>query len=218
MASKKAGWRNAKQAAKRLAPLEAHAIPVIGDLPVAAITTHDVLRVLRPILERIPETASRLRQRMEAVLDAARVKRWRTSENPARWKGHLAGELPQPRKVKRVQHRPALAWYEVGAFMAAVAERDGMAALALRFTILTAARTGEVRGMRWRELDLATKMWTVPADRMKAARMQRVPLSSVALAILAEVRPLDAHPFEGSEDEGTQLVPNKAARAETASR
>ena len=188
--SKKAGWRNAKHAAQWLATLEAHAYPVIGDRPVASIATDDVLRVLRPIWERIPETASRLRQRMEAVLAAARVKGWRTGENPARWKGHLAGELPQPRKVKRVLHRPALAWQDVGMFIAALAKRDGIASQALRFTILTAARTGEVRGMRWREVDLGAKVWVVPADRMKAARMHRVPLSPAALAVLAEVQPL----------------------------
>jgi integrase len=188
--SKKAGWRNAKHAAQWLGTLEAHAFPVIGDLPVSTIATDDVLRVLRPIWERIPETASRLRQRIEAVLDAARVKGWRTGENPARWKGHLAGELPQPRKVKRVLHRPALAWQDIGTFMAALTERGGISAQALRFTILTAARTGEVRGMRWREVDLETKVWTVPGDRMKAARMHRVPLSPASLAVLAEVRPL----------------------------
>jgi integrase len=188
--SKQAGWRNSKHSAQWLATLEVHAFPVIGDMPVAAIETDDVLRVLRPIWERIPETASRLRQRIEAVLDAARVKGWRTGENPARWKGHLAGELPQPRKVKRVRHRPALAWQEVGAFMAALTERDGISAHALRFVILTAARTGEVRGMRWREVDLDAKVWVVPGDRMKAGRLHRVALSPAALAALAEVRPL----------------------------
>jgi integrase len=153
--SKRAGWRNAKHAAQWMATLEAHAFPMIGDLPVATIDTDDVVKVLRPIWERIPETASRLRQRIEAVLDAARVKGWRTGENPARWKGHLAGELPQPGRVKRVRHRPALAWQDVNAFMSAVAERDGMSAMAFRFVILTAARTGEVRGMRWLEVDLS---------------------------------------------------------------
>ena len=188
--SKRSGWRNAKHAAQWLATLEAHAFTVIGDLPVADVGTDEVLRVLRPIWERIPETASRVRQRIEAVLDAARVKGWRTGENPARWKGHLAGELPQPRKVKRVRHRPALAWQEMGAFMAALAERDGISAQALRFAILTAARTGEVRGMRWREVDLDAKVWAVPGDRMKAGRLHRVALSPAALAALAEVRPL----------------------------
>jgi integrase len=154
------------------------------------VGTDDVLRVLRPIWERVPETASRVRQRIEAVLDAARVKGWRTGENPARWKGHLAGELPQPRKVKRVRHRPALAWQDMGAFMAALDKREGIASQALRFVILTAARTGEVRGMRWREVDLDAKVWSVPGDRMKAGKLHRVALSPAALAVLAEFRPL----------------------------
>lgn len=190
MDSKRSGWRNAKHAAQWMATLNAHAFPVIGHLPVRDVGTDEVLQVLRPIWERIPETASRLRQRIEAVLDAARVKGWCTGENPARWKGHLAGELAQPRKVKRVRHRPALDWHEIGAFMAALGEREGISALALRFVILTAARTGEVRGMHWRELDLDQKIWAVPADRMKAGRLHRVPLSPAALAVLDEVRPL----------------------------
>jgi integrase len=190
MDSKRSGWRNAKHAAQWLATLEAYAFPIIGELPVSAIGTDAVLGVLRPIWERIPETASRVRQRIEAVLDAARVKGWRTGENPARWKGHLAGELPQPRKVKRVRHRPALAWQEMGGFLMALATREGIAAQALRFAILTAARTGEVRGMRWREVDLAAKVWSVPGDRMKAGKLHRVALSPAALAVLAHVQPL----------------------------
>lgn len=188
--SKQSGWRNAKHGAQWSATLEAYVYPIIGDMPVAAIGTNDVLNVLRPIWERVPETASRVRQRMEAVLDAARVKGWREGENPARWKGHLAGALPAPAKVKRVQHRPALPWEQIGAFMAALGAREGIASQALRFVILTAARTGEVRGMRWREVDLAGNMWVVPGDRMKAAKTHRVPLSPAALAILDAVRPL----------------------------
>jgi integrase len=188
--SKRPGWRNPKHGAQWLATLEAYAFPVIGEAPVADVDTAAVLRVLRPIWERVPETASRVRQRIEAVLDAARVKGWRTGENPARWKGHLAGELPQPRKVKRVEHRPALPWERMGEFMAALDDRDGIAALALRFVILTASRTGEVRGMRWREVDLDAKVWTVPGERMKAGRTHRVPLSPASLAVLETVRPL----------------------------
>ena len=191
---KRAGWRNAKHAAQWSATLEAHAFPVIGAIPVASIETDDVLRVLRPIWERIPETASRLRQRVEAVLDSARVQGWRTGENPARWKGHLAGALPPPSKVKRVQHRPALPWQDVSAFIVALSEREGMSALALRFVILTASRTGEVRGMRWREVDLEGKIWVIPGDRMKAEKTHRVPLSPAALAVLAELRPLMRKP------------------------
>ena len=205
--SKRPGWRNAKHAAQWLATLEAYAFPAIGDLPVAAVETDEVLRVLRPIWGRIPETASRVRQRMEAVLDAARVKGWRTGENPARWKGHLAGELPQPRKVMRVRHRPALAWQDVGAFMATLAERDGISAQALRFVILTVARTGEVRGMRWREVDLDAKVWAVPGDRMKAGRLHRVALPPAALAVLAEVRPLMKQPGDLVFPGGRKNVP-----------
>jgi len=192
--SKRSGWRNAKHGAQWLATLEAHVFPAIGDMPVSAVGTDDVLRVLRPIWERVPETASRVRQRVEAVLDAAKVKGWRSGENPARWKGHLAGELPQPRKVKRVAHRPALPWEQVSDFMAALARREGIAAKALRFIILTAARTGEVRGMRWREVDLNGKIWVVPGERMKASKTHRVPLAPAALAVLAEVRPLSKGP------------------------
>ena len=165
-------------------------------MPVSRVGTDDVLRVLRPIWERVPETASRVRQRIEAVLDAARVKGWRTGDNPARWRGHLAGELPQPHKVKRVAHRPALSWQQMGAFMAALAEREGAAAQALRFVILTAARTGEARGMRWREVDLDAKVWAVPGNRMKAGKLHRVPLSPAALAVLGEVRPLMKGPTD----------------------
>jgi integrase len=192
--SKRAGWRSARHAAQWSATLESYAYPFIGDLPVADIDTDGVLQVLRPIWQRIPQTASRLRQRIEAVLDAARVRGWRAGENPARWKGHLSGELPPPGKVKRVRHHPALSWQETGAFLGALTERQGAAMQALRFAILTAARVGEVRGARWKEMDLEAKLWVVPADRMKASRMHRVPLSLSALAVLAEVMPLMKRP------------------------
>jgi integrase len=190
------GWKNPKHGAQWTATMEQYAYPVIGDISVAMIGTDDVLRVLRPIWERVPETASRVRQRIEAVLDAARVKGWRQGDNPARWKGHLAGELPAPGKVKRISHRPALPWQQMAPFMIALCQRDGMAAKALRFTILTATRTGEVRGMRWREVDLNAKVWTIPGDRMKAGKLHRVPLSSAALAVLAEVQPLMKSPVD----------------------
>ena len=185
-----AGWKNPKHGAQWAATLEQYVYPEIGSTPVARIGTDDVLRVLRPIWERIPETASRVRQRIEAVLDAARVKGWRMGENPARWRGHLAGELPPPGKIKRIAHRPALAWQQMSAFMAALTEREGMAAKAVRLAILTATRTGEVRGMRWREVNWEAKVWVIPGQRMKAGRLHRVPLSPAALAVLAEVRPL----------------------------
>jgi integrase len=194
IAAKRPGWRNAKHAAQWQATLAAYAYPVLGDLPAAEVDTDAVLRVLRPVWRRAPETASRLRQRIEAVLDAATAKGWRAGANPARWKGHLDALLPPPRKVQPVRHHPALPWPQMPAFLAALAERGGMAAQALRFAILTAARSGEVRGMTWREVDLAARAWTVPAARMKAGRAHRVPLSAAALAVLDAVRPLATAP------------------------
>lgn len=189
--TKRAGWRSAKHAAQWLATLEQHAFPTIGAKPIATIGTDDVLAVLRPIWDRTPETASRLRQRIEAVLDDARVQGWRleTLANPARWKGHLSASLPSPRKVREVQHHPSLPWQQMAAFMGALAERSGMAAKALRFAILTGARTGAVRLMRWREIDLEAAIWTAPGANMKTKKSHRTPLSPAALALLDEVRP-----------------------------
>jgi integrase len=196
--TKRAGWRSAKHAAQWLATLEKHAFPVIGAKPVAAIGTEDVLAVLRPIWERTPETASRLRQRIEAVLDDARVKGWRAENlaNPARWRGHLSATLPSPRRVRPVQHFPSLPWQQMPAFMTALEKREGMAAKALRFAILTASRTGAVRLMRWREVDLEGAMWTAPAAHMKTKRPHRTPLSPAAVALLREVQPLAKSPAD----------------------
>lgn len=189
VAAKSAGWSSPKHGAQFLATLEQHAFPRIGDTPVRDITTADVLRVLRPIWPSIPETASRIRQRIEAVLDLARVRGWRAGENPARWRGLLSEELPPPRRVQRVEHRPALPWQCLPAFWAALADVTGTGAAALRFAILTAARTGEVRGMRWREVNLDGAVWTVPGARMKARRLHRVALSAAAVELLRAIRP-----------------------------
>jgi integrase len=200
--AKRDGWSNPKHAAQWLATLEQHAFPVIGGMPVREVDLPAVLRVLRPIWPRIPETASRVRQRIEAVLHLARVRGWRAGENPAQWRGLLSEELPQARKVKRVEHRPALPWQQMPAFWAALSEVEGMGAAALRFAILTAARTGEVRGMIWREVNLEATLWTVPGARMKARRAHRVPLSVAALEVLQAVRPerpgLDEYVFPGA--------------------
>ena len=184
-----AEWRNAKHRWQWRATLAKHAFPLIGALPVAEVDTAAVLRVLRPVWAKTPETASRLRGRIESVMDFAWANGWRTGENPARWKGNLAELLPRPDKLARVQHQPALPWQQVPAFMAALWERRGTAALALRFAILTAARTGEVRGMTWGEVDAEARVWVVPGARMKMGQMHRVPLSDAALAVLAEVHP-----------------------------
>ena len=185
-----AGWRNAKHAAQWRATLDAYAIPSMGDLPVALIGTGEVMKALDPIWREKPETASRVRGRIEAVLDYASARGWRTGDNPARWRGHLANLLPARAKLAAVEHHAALAWQDMGAFMEALAAQAGMGALALRLAILTAARSGEVRGATWGEIDMARAIWTVPAARMKAGREHRVPLSDAALAVLAEVAAL----------------------------
>lgn len=186
--SKESGWRNAKHRYQWRATLETYAYPVFGDLPVAEVDTDLVLKALEPIWRSKTETASRLRGRIEAVLDYARVKGYRQGPNPALWRGHLSHLLPAPSDVQTIQHQPALPYAEMPAFMARLRERDGTSARALEFVILTAARTGEVLGARWREFDLADGVWTVPAERMKARREHRVPLSTVALDIVEGMR------------------------------
>lgn len=190
IAAHEASWRNAKHRQQWGNTLADYAFPVLGKLGVGMIGTADVTRVLEPIWRDKPETAARVRGRIEAVLDYAAAREWRTGENPARWRGHLANILPARAKLARVEHHAALPWRDVGAFMATLAEQEGIAALALRFAILTAARTGEVIGARWGEIDASNAIWTVPAARMKAQQEHRVPLSDAALAVLAEMAKL----------------------------
>lgn len=186
----RAGWRNAKHAAQWESTLATYAYPVIGALPVAAIDTGHVTRILEPIWNEKAETAGRVRGRIEAVLDYAKVHGWRTGENPARWKGHLDQALPARAKVSKVEHHAALPWGEIGAFMVELDKQDGMAALVLRFAILTAARTGEAIGARWSEIDMQAAVWTIPPERIKAGKEHRVPLSDDALAVLGEAAKL----------------------------
>jgi integrase len=183
----RAGWRNGKHAAQWEATLATYAEPVIGSLPVQAIDTALVLRVLEPVWTTKPETAGRVRGRIEAILDFAKARTWREGENPARWRGHLDKLLPARGKVRRVEHHAALPYAELPGFLLALREQEGVAARALEFAVLTAARTGETIGARWSEIDLLDKRWTVPAARMKAGREHRVPLSARALAILEEM-------------------------------
>jgi integrase len=190
--SEKAGWRNVKHAAQWKSTLDAYAGPVFGDLSVQAVDTTMVLRVLEPIWPTKNETASRVRGRIESVLDWATARGYRKGENPARWRGHCESLLPKPSKVQKVQHHAALPYAELPAFMASLAKQGGVAARALEFTILTAARTGETIGAMPAEFDLSHKTWTVPADRMKAHREHRVPLGDRASAICEGVRPLRA--------------------------
>jgi integrase len=184
IAAHAARWRGARQEAQWRQTLTAFAFPVIGKLPVLAIDTALVLRVLEPIWQTKPETASRVRGRIEAILDWATSRGLRQGENPARWKGHLENLLPQPSKVRRVEHHPALPYAEISAFMTDLRRQEGVAARALEFLILTAARTDEVRRARWSEIDLAERVWTVPAERMKGGKEHRVPLSDAAFRVI----------------------------------
>jgi integrase len=176
------GFRNEKHKAQWKSTLKTYAAPLRGK-PVDTITTDDVLTVLKPMWTTKAETASRVRGRIEKVLDAAKAKGFREGENPARWRGHLDHLLPRPSKLAR-GHHAAMPYEDVAAFVGKLREREASAALALEFCILTAARSGEVLGARWSEIDLDKKIWTVPANRMKPGRVHRVPLSARAVSIL----------------------------------
>lgn len=184
------GWRNDKHRAQWRATLQTYAYPHFGDMPVADIRTEHVMAALHPIWKAKPETASRVRGRIESVLDAAKVQGLRAGENPARWRGHLAQVLPLRAKHTRGHHK-AMPYAEVPAFVVKLADREAVAGSALEFAVLTAARSGEVLGATWSEVDLNAAVWVVPGNRMKAGREHRVPLSARAVAILREVRPLN---------------------------
>ena len=187
LASNEAGWRNAKHVSQWRNTLKAYAEPVIGRLPVNEIETHHIMKILDPIWASKTETASRVRGRIENVIDWASARGYRKGENPARWRGHLDKLLPARSKVQKVEHHSALPYGEIAAFVAEVERRGGIAARALEFTILTAARTSEVIEATRSEFDLVAKVWTIPAERMKAGREHRVPLSSRAIALLKVV-------------------------------
>lgn len=180
------GWRNPKHIEQWSNTLKSYAYPVIGPVPVQEVDTSLVVKVLEPIWSTKTETASRLRGRIEAILDWAEARGHRTGDNPARWRGKLENLLPARAKIQRVQHHAALPYGEIGPFMAALRAQAGTAALGLQFLILTAARTSEVTGATWEEIDLAAKTWTIPDDRIKAGRQHRVPLSDAVLAILLQ--------------------------------
>jgi integrase len=189
MKTHEAGWRNAKHRQQWHSTLTTYVYPVIGKLPVQDIDTGLVTKILTPIWTEKNETASRVRGRIETILDWARVDGHRTGENPARWKGHLSHRLPAPSKVRTEEHQPALPWEQIPAFMAELRRQEGIAAKALEFVILTAARSGEARETPWEgEINTADKVWIVPAPRMKLKREHRVPLTEPALAIIAYMR------------------------------
>jgi len=182
---KGAEWRNEKHRQQWVMTLNEYAAP-LRSRPVNEIETDDVLAVLRPIWPKRPETASRLRGRIEHVLDAARARGFRHGPNPALWRGHLDKLLPKRPKVAQ-GHHAALPYEKVARFIGEVRKRDAVGALAIEFTVLTAARTGEVLGATWDEIDLKSSVWTIPAKRMKASRIHRVPLSGRAVAILRKL-------------------------------
>lgn len=186
----RAGWKNDKHASQWESTLNTYASPIIGKLPVASIDTGLVLKVLEPIWTTKAETASRLRGRIESVLGWATVRGYRSGDNPAQWKNHLDTQLPPRSKVAKVKHHPALPHNEIGAFVASLHAQAGIAARALEFTILTSARTNEVIGATWPEFDLEAGVWTIPAERMKAKKEHRVPLSARTVDLAKEMLPL----------------------------
>jgi integrase len=187
IAANKIGWKNAKHAAQWPSSLATYVYPVFGELPVQAVDVGLVIKALEPIWQEKPETASRVRMRIEAVIDWATARKFRQGENPARWRGHLDQLLPPPGKVRKVKHHAALPYAEIGAFVTALRAREGIAARALELAILTAGRTNEVIGARWDEIDLAGRLWVVPGERMKAEKEHRVPLCDAALALIDEL-------------------------------
>jgi len=190
-----AAWQNVKHASQWRNTLKTYAYPFIGDLSIQAVDTGLVMKALEPIWKEKSETASRVRGRIEAVLDWGSARGIREGENPARWRGHLDKLLPAPSKVRKVKHHAALPYSEISTFMDELRQRDAISARGLEFLILTAARTGEVIGATWDEIDFAEELWTVPADRMKSDKEHRVPLSQAAIGVLECMRDMRQSDF-----------------------
>jgi integrase len=185
--SMREGWRNAKHASQWSSTLETYAYPEIGSLSVGAIDTSLVCKVLEPIWKTKTETASRIRGRIESILDYARVRGYRNGENPARWKGHLDNILPAKSAIAKPKHHSSLPYTDIGTFWPRLQVQDGLGARALEFVILTVTRSGETFGARWPEVDFEAKVWTIPSVRMKAGAEHRVPLTDPALALLRKL-------------------------------
>ncbi len=200
IAAKAPEWKSAKHSQQWSNSLEAHAFPILGEMPISDISTDLILKVLEPIWITKAETASRIRQRIETIWDYGKARNYVSGENPARLRGHLDKILSKTAKVKRVRHFPALPYEDMGIFLQELRQRKGYSALALEFLILTAARTGEIIGAKWAEIDLEKKVWIVPADRMKMGKEHRVPLCSRAIEILTNItsnRNPEEHVFSG---------------------
>jgi integrase len=223
MAAHESGWRNAKHRQQWKNTLTSYAGPVIGKLPVEDVDTGMVMQILQPIWTTKNETASRLRGRIEVILDWAKVNGHRSGENPARWRGHLDHLLAARRKVRKGKHHPALPYEQIPEFIAELRAQEGLAAKALEFTILTAARSGETRGTPWQgEIDTAGKLWTVPPHRMKGERKHEVPLTAPALAVIEHmwsVRESDfVFPGEKSDEPLSDMALTEVVRRMNAAR
>lgn len=181
-------WKNKKHVAQWRTTLKVYASPVIGDLPVSQIDTALVLRILKPIWNEKTETATRLRGRIERILDWAKSQGYRSGDNPAAWVGHLDNSLPNPKKVADAGHHAALPWKEIGSFMVELRKAPGLAALLVELIILTATRTSEALLAQWSEFDLQEKLWTIPEDRMKNGKAHTVPLSDAVLSLLKRIK------------------------------
>jgi integrase len=190
IAAHEPGWRNIRHRHNWRTSLATDVYPIIGSLAVSIIDTEWVLQVLEPIWLTKPASAARIRGRIEMVLSYATARGWRDGPNPAIWRGHLQSMLPHRSRLRLVVHYPALDWRQLPAFMAKLRERDGIASMALQFLILTAARNREARCATWDEIDLSAAVWSVPATRMKAGKLHRVPLSQPALAVLQSMESL----------------------------
>jgi integrase len=191
----RAGWKNIKHAAQWEATLKTYAYPTIGALSIQAVDTQLVMKILSPVWSVKSETASRLRGRIESVIDAAKARGEYAGENPARWKGHLDNLLPKPSKVSKVKKQPSLPYAELPEFMQELGSRDAIAAAALKFQILTAARPGNALGAKWSEFDLDAGVWTIAGEHMKGGIEHRVPLSAAALTVLAEMEKIKSGKF-----------------------
>lgn len=191
----RSSWKNAKHADQWTNTISTYCGPVMGAVPVQAVDTALVMNVLEPIWREKPETASRLRGRIESTLDWATVSGYRKGDNPARWRGHLDNLLPSLNKKQRIKHHPALPFEQMGEFVESLRSQEGVAAQALEFLILTAARTGEIIGARWNEIDLKAGIWTIPASRMKTSTEHRVPLCSRAIEIIGAMESIKQNDF-----------------------
>ncbi len=193
----RSSWKNVKHISQWESTIQAYASPVIGKLPVTSVDTDLVVKILNPIWQTKTETATRLRGRIESVLDWATTSKFRQGDNPARWRGHLENLLSSPNKIAKVKHHPALPWQELGKFMVDLREREGVAARAVELAILTATRSGEVRNATWAEFDAG--LWVIPAARMKMGREHRIPLPTAAVELLGKMPRLGDLVFPGTK-------------------